>query len=73
MTERSTWFICRHIMDGSTQKAILQPNGFCGCEDCIDDVSIIETQQLHIVEEDRLLGILKDVKTVEGMRHMKEK
>jgi len=72
MTERRTWFICRHIMDGSTTKAIVRPNGFCGCEGCVNDVSIIDTQHLHIVEEDRLLGMLKDVKTVQGMRHIKE-
>jgi hypothetical protein len=58
-------------MDGSAPMAILQSNGFCGCEECIDDISIIETQQLHIVEEDRLIGMLKDVESVRGMRHIK--
>ena len=72
MIERRTWFICSHIMDGSASKAILQPSGFCGCEDCINDVSIIETHHLHIVEEDRLIAMMKDMKTVQGMRHIKE-
>jgi hypothetical protein len=71
MTERRTWFICKHIMDGSISKAILRPDGFCGCEECIEDVSIMETHQIHIVEEDRLIGMLKDVETVRGMRHIK--
>ena len=71
MTERRTWFICKHIMDGSAQKAILRPDGFCGCEECIEDVSIMETHQIHIVEEDRLIGMLKDMETVQGMRHLK--
>ena len=72
MKERNTWFICRHIMDGSTPKAVLRSNGFCGCEDCIEDVSIMETHQIHIVEEDRLIGMLKDVATVHGMKHIKK-
>jgi hypothetical protein len=59
-------------MDGSASKAILHPNGFCGCENCTDDVSIVETHQLHIVEEDRLIAMMKDMKTVQGMRHLKE-
>ena len=70
MIERRTWFICEHIMDGSASKAILRPNGFCGCEDCIKDVSIIATQHLHIVEEDRLIAMLKDVETVQGLKHI---
>jgi hypothetical protein len=71
MKERRTWFICRHIMDGSAPEAIIQPNGFCGCEECVDDVTIIDTNHLHIVEEARLIAMLKDMDKVHGMGHLK--
>ena len=58
-------------MDGSSPKAILRPNGFCGCEECMADVSIMETHQIQIIEEDRLIGMLRDVETVQGMQHIK--
>ena len=44
-------------MDGSAPEAILQLNGFCGCEECVDDLTIIDTNHLHIVEEARLIAM----------------
>jgi hypothetical protein len=72
MTERRTWIICRHIMDGSVKTAILRANGLCACEDCAENVNLMETDQVHIVEEDRLTGILKDLETVHGIENIKE-
>jgi hypothetical protein len=72
MTPRPTWITCRHIMDGSAKIATVRPNGLCVCEKCAEYVNLMETDQVHIVEHDRLIGILEDVETVHGIENMKE-
>jgi hypothetical protein len=72
MTERRTWMTCRHIMDGSAKTATLRIDGLCACEICTEQVNLMETDQVHIVEEDRLIGILKDLETVHGIENIKE-
>ena len=71
MTERPTWIICRHVMDGSALTATISANGLCACDNCSGQVNLMETDQVHIVEENRLIGILKDIKTVHGIENIK--
>jgi hypothetical protein len=33
----------------------------------------METDQVHIIEEDRLIGMLQDIKTVHGVENIKKK
>jgi hypothetical protein len=73
MTERPTWITCRHIMDGSAKSATIRADGLCACEKCKEQVNLMETDQVHIVEEDRLIGILDDIKTVHGIENIKGK
>ena len=73
MTERRTWIACRHIMDGSATTAILTENGLCACNSCTENVNLMETDQVHIIEEDRLIGMLQDIKTVHGVENIKKK
>jgi len=71
MTERRTWLACRHIMDGSAKIANLSENGLCACDKCDEHVNLMQTDQVHIIEEDRLIRILDDVKTVHGIENIK--
>ena len=73
MAERRTWITCRHIMDGSATSATLRLDGLCACEKCTENVNLMETDQVHIVEEDRLIGILDDITTVHGIENIKGK
>ena len=71
MPERRTWLICRHVMNGSAKSATIRTNGLCACEKCAEHVNLMETDQVHIVEEDRLIGILEDVEIVHGIENIK--
>ena len=73
MVRRKTWIICSHVMDGSAETVTLRPNRFCACENCVEDVvGNIQTADVQIVEEDRLISMLKDFKTVNGREHIIE-
>lgn len=73
MVRRNTWIICSHVMDGSADVVTLRPNRFCACEKCGEDVvGNIQTADVQIVEEDRLIAMLKDFKTVIGREHISE-
>ena len=73
MVKRKTWIICSHVMDGSAEVVTLRPNRFCACEKCVEDVvGHIQTADVQIVEQDRLIAMLKDFKTVKGREHIIE-
>lgn len=73
MDRRKTWIICSHVMDGSADTVSLQPNRFCACEKCAEDVvGLIQTADVQIVEEGRLIAMLKDFKTVLGWENIGE-
>ena len=58
-------------MDGSASTATISANGLCACKECTGNVNLMETDQVHIVEEDRLIGILEDVEIVHGIENIK--
>jgi hypothetical protein len=73
MVRRKTWIICSHVMDGSAEVVALRPNRFCACEKCVEDVvGNIHTADVQIVEEERLIAMLNDFKTVKGREHIIE-
>ena len=73
MAKRKTWIICSHVMDGSADTVILRPTRFCACKKCEEDVvGNIQTTDVHIVEKDRLIAMLKDFKTVKGREYIIE-
>jgi hypothetical protein len=60
-------------MDGSAESAVIRVDGLCACEKCAEQVNLMETDQVHIVEEDRLIGILEDISIVDGIENIKRK
>ena len=58
-------------MDGSAKTATIRIDGLCACEKCAEQLNLMETDQVHIVEEDRLVGILEDIKIVHGIENIK--
>ena len=73
MAKRKTWIICSHVMDGSAEVVTLRPNRFCACENCLENVvNNFQTADVQIVEEDRLIAMLKDFKTVNGRKLISE-
>ena len=70
MVKRETWITCSHVMDGSAETVTLRPNRYCACERCLEDVRSVKTADVLIVEEDRLIGMLKDFNVVHGKEYL---
>ena len=61
MKETRTWIVCRHVVEGSAEKAILSKDLTCLCPDCKDDPNIMETSDLCILDESLLVEQLKHI------------
>ena len=65
-----TWIICRHVMDGSAEKVELRKDKICLCSECAADIDIVNTEEVFILDEDRLEYTLHNFKQVVGLRHI---
>ncbi len=65
-----TWIICRHVMDGSAEKVELRKDKICLCSLCAEDIDIINTEEVFILDEDRLMFTLQNFKHVDGLRYI---
>ena len=65
-----TWIICRHVMDGSAEKVELRKDKICLCSECADDIDIVNTEEVFILDEDRLAYTLNNFKHVDGLKHI---
>jgi len=54
MADNTTWITCRHVMDGSAERVILRPDKICICSVCAENINIVETEEVFILDEDRL-------------------
>jgi hypothetical protein len=61
MEENSTWIVCRHVMDGTAEKVQKRRDKVCLCLDCAEDATIMETNQIHILDEPLLMERLKKI------------
>jgi hypothetical protein len=61
MEETRTWIVCRHVVEGLAERAILSKDLTCLCPDCKDEPSIIETADLCILDEPILIERLKHI------------
>ena len=65
-----TWIICRHIMDGSAERVELRRDKICLCSECAEDIDIVNTEEVFILDEDRLEYTLNNFEHVQGLRHI---
>ena len=61
MEENSTWIVCKHVMDGTAEKVQARRDKVCLCLDCAEDPTIIETTEVHILDEPLLMERLKRI------------
>ena len=61
MEENSTWIVCKHVMDGTAEKVQVRRDKVCLCLDCAEDATIMETEQIHILDEPLLMERLKKI------------
>ena len=64
-----TWIICRHVMDGSAEQVELRKDKICLCSECAEDIDIVNTEEVFILDEDRLEYTLHHFSHVDGLRH----
>ena len=62
MKENGTWIVCKHVMDGSAEKAqIRRQDKVCTCSACAKDLTILETDEIHILDEPLLKERLRQI------------
>ncbi len=59
MQESNTWIVCKHVMDGSAEKVQVRRDKVCLCLDCADDPNIMNTSDIHVLDEPILMEKLK--------------
>ena len=59
--ETDTWIVCKHVMDGTAEKVQVRGDKVCMCLACAEDPTILETEQIHILDEPLLMERLKRI------------
>ena len=61
MDEDNTWIVCRHVMNGTAVKVQVRRDNVCMCLDCAEDPTILETEEINILDEPLLMERLKQI------------
>lgn len=65
MDEDNTWIVCKHVMNGTAERVQVSRDKVCMCVACAEDSTIIETEEINILDEpllmERLRRISKDL------------
>ena len=69
MGENSTWIVCKQVMDGTAEKVQVCRDNVCLCLDCAEDPTIIETTEVHILDEPLLMERLKRISQAFQNKH----
>jgi hypothetical protein len=57
-------------MDGSAESVELRKDKICLCSVCAEDIDIVNTEEVFILDEDRLEYTLHNFKHVDGLCHI---
>ena len=61
MDEDNTWIVCRHVIDGTAEKVQVRRDKVCMCFGCAEDPTIMETEEINILDESLLMESLKRI------------
>ena len=61
MDENITWLVCKHVMDGSAEKVQVRNDKVCFCMKCAEDPTIMNTEDICILDEPLLMERLKKI------------
>jgi len=61
----NTWIVCKHVMDGSAEKVQVRPDRVCFCTSCAEDPTIMETEDIYVLDEPLLMERLKNISNTE--------
>ncbi|MBW1891583.1 MAG: hypothetical protein JRI93_13915 [Deltaproteobacteria bacterium] len=61
MDENNTWLVCKHVMNGSAEKVQIRRDKVCFCLECANDPTIMETEDICVMDESLLMERLKRI------------
>jgi len=61
MDENNTWLVCKHVMNGSAEKVQVRNDKVCFCLECAEDPTIMETEDICVLDEPLLMERLKKI------------
>jgi len=61
MDENNTWIVCKHVMNGTAEKVQVRHDKVCMCLACAEDPTILETEEINILDEPILMERLKRI------------
>ena len=61
MTENNTWIVCKHVMNGTAEKVQVCRDKVCMCLACAEDPTLLETEEINILDEPMLMERLKHI------------
>ncbi len=61
MEENDTWIVCKHVMNGTAEKVQVRRDKVCLCLECAEDPTILETEEINILDEPLLMERLKQI------------
>jgi len=70
MGSDNTWVTCIHVANGSADHVKMRPEKMCLCSACVEKVNLVKTNEICILDQDRLESILADIEKIEGLWHM---
>jgi hypothetical protein len=71
--ENDTWIVCKHVMDGTAEKVQVRRDKVCMCLACSEDPTILETEEIYILDESLLMERLKTISHVFDNEHNEKK
>ena len=73
MQENDTWIVCKHVMNGSAEKVQVRQDKVCMCLACAEDPTILETEEINILDEPLLMERLKRISQALGNEYGEKK
>ena len=61
MNENNTWLVCKHVMNASAEKVQVRKDKVCFCVDCAQDPTIMDTEDIGVLDEPLLMERLKKI------------
>ena len=69
MSDNDTWIVCKHVMDGTAEKVQVRRDKVCMCLACAEDPTIMETEEINILDEHLLMERLRRIDQALNIGH----
>ena len=69
MSDNDTWIVYKHVMDGTAEKVQVRRDKVCMCLACAEDPTIMETEEINILDEPLLMERLRRIDQALNIGH----